>query len=597
MLKKFFMNALSSFVGAWMAIVILGGVLVLVIFGLIARFGQSLGEDVKSVEKHSVLVLELSGVIEERENGTRPPSLYDLANGDFTRPQTLETIVKGLAEAKDNNNIDALRINCNGVAAAPATLNAIRDAVLDFKKSGKKVYSYGDSYSMGDLFVASVADSVFVNPGGEVALNGIGGTSIYLKKLFDKLGISFQVAKVGTFKSAVEPYISDEMSAPARAQLDTLYGNMWSYIRENVASVRKGLSAAKIDSLINVNHISWSPVEDAIKNNLVDKAVYERTFDAIIGRLVGKDADKVNYIGCGDIVNKLDLGSSYKSKNQIVVLYACGEIVDGNPSQIDFNTLVPLIVKFADDENVKGMVLRVNSPGGSAYGSEQIGEALDYFMSKNKKLAVSMGDYAASGGYWISAGADVIFADPLTITGSIGIFGLFPNIKNLADNIGVSPQFISTNPSANFPNLFKPMSDEQLSVLQKYVERGYEKFVGRVAKGRKMSVGQVKSIAEGRVWDALTAQKIHLVDSIGGLDNAIDWVKSTVDEKNLGVVVYPRVEMSVWDFIPTSTSMSFDMAMKKIGGEMYTPAVADKVKDVLTRKPVQARMLDFSVSL
>lgn len=597
MLKKFFLNALSSFVGAWVALLLLAIVGFIAIVGMVSRVGAGiLASETVSVSKHSVLTLDLSGAIEEVESAGKP-DLSDVAGGNFNRPQSLSVIVRGLAEGKVNKNVEALRINCGGVAAAPATLNAIREAVMDFKKSGKKVYAYGDSYSMGDLFVASVADSLFVNPSGEVSINGIGGTSLYMKDFFDKIGVTFQVVKVGTFKSAVEPYISNEMSAPARAQLDTLYNSMWNYICSRLAESRKGLTVEKINALIDRDNISWAPVSEAVGNGLVDKAVYGRVFDSIIGRLVGKSADEVNYVSCSDLVGQTDWGQEYNAGKQVAVLYACGSIADGNPREIDFNTLVPVIVKLADDDRIKGMVLRVNSPGGSAYGSDQIGEALDYFKSKGKKLAVSMGDYAASGGYWISCGADVIFADPLTITGSIGIFGLFPNASRLASMLGVSPQNVYTNPSAAFPSIFNQMSPEQTEVLQRYVERGYDTFIARVAKGRKIKEGAVRRIAEGRVWDAMTAKKIHLVDSIGGLDKAIDWVTAKVNDGELAVSIYPRREASIWDFIPASTSLALQQAVADLSGHNVAPEVVDRVREVLWRRPVQARMPEINVSL
>jgi len=597
MLKKFFLNALSSFVGAWVALLLIGIVGFMSVIGIVSRVGAGfVASESVSVSKHSVLTLDLSGVIDEVE-AAGSPDISSIARGDISRPQALNVIVKGLAEGKVNKNIDALRINCKGVAAAPATLNAIREAVADFKKSGKKVYAYGDAYTMGDLFVASVADSLFVNPGGEVSINGIGGTSLYMKDFFDKIGVTFQVVKVGTFKSAVEPYISDEMSAPARAQLDTLYNSMWQYICRKISNSRRNLTPEKINRLINDKDIAWAPVREAVAAGLVDKAVYGRVFDQIIGRLVGKDADKVNYVSCSDLVGQTNWGQEYGAKKQVAVLYACGSISDGDPKAIDFNTLVPVIVELAEDDKVKGMVLRVNSPGGSAYGSEQIGEALDYFMSKGKKLAVSMGDYAASGGYWISCGADVIFADPLTITGSIGIFGLFPNASRLASMIGVSPQNVYTNPQAAFPSIFTEMTPEQTEVLQNYVARGYDKFVGRVAKGRKMSDARVRQIAEGRVWDAMTAQKIHLVDSIGSLQKAIDWVTAKVNDGELSVSIYPRRESTIWDFIPASQSVAIEQAVCKLSGENVAPQIVDRVKDVLWRRPVQARMPEVNVSL
>lgn len=589
MLKKFFLNTLSSFVGAWIALALFGVVAVIVCVGLVAKFGVSSAQSV-SISSHSILRLELKGLVEEVEEPAQLDYMQ-VFNGGIDRPQTLNVITKGIEEGASNRNIDAMYIECGGVSASPATLNAIRQAVEGFKKSGKKVYAYGDNLSMGDYYVASVADSLFLNPGGEVALKGISGTVMYMKELFDKLGVQFQVAKVGTFKSAVEPYIMNEMSAPARAQLDTLYGNMWNYMTESISKTRKKLSPARINTLVGSDLIAWKSSKADVEAGLVDRCVYGREMKAVLANLVGRDPEKLNFVSPSDLVSQTDWGNAYNSKKQIAVLYATGEIADGAPTGINFEKLVPVIVKLADNDKVKGMVLRVNSPGGSAFGSEQIGEALDYFMSKGKTLSVSMGDYAASGGYWISCCADRIFADPLTVTGSIGIFGLIPNFHATAAKVGVNPQTVSTNPQAAFPTGFYPMDTVQMNAVQRYVERGYDKFVGRVAKGRKMSVEQVKRIAEGRVWDARTALKIKLVDQLGSLQDAIDWTASQAKLKSsYEVAVYPQFEPGIWDLIPTDGSLAAIAIIKRYLPDDFDARYLREASKVLTRRPVQALM-------
>ncbi|MDE6028610.1 MAG: signal peptide peptidase SppA, partial [Muribaculaceae bacterium] len=547
MLKRFLLNTLSSFVGTWIAVMLFGLVAVLVIIGLGVRLGGSSASS--GLSRHSILTLDLKGVIEEKETAITPDFTM-LVNRNIERPQTLDVITKALREAAVNKNIDALYIKCGMVSAAPATLDVIRKEVAEFKKSGKKVYAYGDVMMSGAYYVASAADSIFINPYGSVEMSGLSSTTLYLKSLFDKIGISWQVVKVGTFKSAVEPYIMDQMSEPARAQLDTLFGNMWGYMREKICENRKKLNPAKIDSLINVVSITFAPVEEAVKSGLVDKAVYERTMDSRLASLIGKEKKDLKFVSPADLVESNAFTSGLGGKNQIAVLYATGEIVDGSSSGIDYNKLVPIITDLADNDDVKGLVLRVNSPGGSAFGSDQIGEALDYFQSKGKPLSVSMGDYAASGGYWISCGADIIYADPLTITGSIGIFGLIPNGKVLLEKIGVNPQFAGTNPQADFPTLYKPMDERQLAVVQSNVERGYDRFINRVAKGRKMDPSKVRAIAEGRVWDAMNAQKIGLVDKLGDLNDAIEWTakKASVEGK-YSLSVYPELKPSFWNMI------------------------------------------------
>lgn len=589
MLKKFFLNTLSSFVGTWLAVMMFGIVAVLVVIGLAARMGTS-GSN-PEVTKHSILTLDLNGVIEERETAIIPDYNMFFAGG-IERPQTLDVITKAIREAAVNKNIDALYIKCGSVAAGPATLDAIRSEVEAFRKSGKKVYAYGDVLRTGTYYVASAADSLFLNSYGSVEMSGLNSTSLYLKSFFDKVGISWQVVKVGTFKSAVEPFIMDKMSEPAKAQLDTLFGNMWGYVREKICANRKKLTPEKIDSLINVVNISFAPVEDAVSSGLVDKAVYERTMDARLASLIGKDVHDLNFVSPATLVSSNASLSGLGKKNRIAVLYAVGEIVDGADTGIDYQKLVPIITDLADDDNVKGMILRVNSPGGSAFGSDQIGEALDYFQSKGKTLTVSMGDYAASGGYWISCGADKIYADPLTITGSIGIYGLIPNGEVLLEKIGVNPQFAGTNPGADFPTLFRPMDEAQLAVMQSNVERGYDRFINRVAKGRKMSAEKVKTIAEGRVWDAIKAKKIGLVDDLGSLEDAVEWTASKqgiADKYNL--VIYPEVKPSIWDFIVDGGT--FENVAAGMMNRTFSDFAMEYLKRYLYREHVQARMLDF----
>lgn len=595
MLKKFLLNTLSSFVGAWLAILFSGVAIVIITLGIIAASSSS--DESESVKENSILTLDLSGTIVESLTRGEPDVLGLIQGGGIETPQTLSDITRGLKEGAANSDIKALYIKCGIASASPATFNAIRDAVAEFKKKGKKVYAYAPVYTLGSYYVASLADKIFLNPYGEVRITGLGSTSLYLKGLFDKLGVEFQVVKVGTFKSAVEPYISNEMSSPARAQLDTLFGNMWGYMKGEIAKSRKSLTPTRMDSLVDKGMQVASP-ESLVKSGLVDELAYERTVNEKLAKLVGVKKENLNFVSPSTLASQtspsfMNLGGA--SKNQIAILYASGEIEDGNPAAIDFQTLVPVIVKLAEDDNVKGMVLRVNSPGGSAFGSDQIGEALDYFMSKGKPLSVSMGDYAASGGYWISCCADRIFADPLTITGSIGIFGLIPNVKGLIDKLGVSPQSVNTNPKADFPTLFTPMDSDQLAMMQSYVERGYDRFINRVAKGRKMAPSKVRHIAEGRVWDAMTAKKIGLVDSIAGLQEAVEWTAKRAKIANkYKLSTYPVYEPSLWDMVAMG-NISTEKLIALAGSEDFDKLKSLLVKKILSKPRILAKMPEFEV--
>lgn len=591
MLKKFFLNALSSFVGTWVAIVLFTIAAILTIIAMGVRFGEGLTKGSPGISKHSVLMLDLDGVIEETETAINPDYTI-LLRGGIERPKTLQTLVEALREGAKNKNIEALYIKCGSVAAGTATLNALRDEVVAFRKSGKKIFAYGDMLTSGAYYVASAADSIFMNPYGSVEMQGLSATSLYMKGLFDKIGVSFQVVKVGTFKSAVEPYTMESMSEPARAQLDTLLGNMWGYMKDRICETRKGLTPIDIDSLINRVSITFAGSEEARKSGLVDALVYERTMDERIARLVSVDKDKLNYVSAENMADGSSVWDA-GGKNEIAVVYATGEIADGESEGINFEKYVPLIVDLAENDKVKGMVLRVNSPGGSAFGSDQIGEALDYFRSKGKPLAVSMGDYAASGGYWISSCADMIFADPLTITGSIGIFGLIPNGEVLLKNIGVNPQSTGTNPEANFPTLFKAMDEHQLSVMQKYVENGYDRFINRVARGRAMKTASVRNIAEGRVWDAMKARQIGLVDSLGSLQKAIEWTAKKADVYSKYTLDrYPRVNPSFWDIL---ASGGLDKMKAELMADNFSGLTVKYIERFLKRQQIQARMPELTV--
>lgn len=598
MLKRFLLNALSSFVGAWLALALVALSAVLLIVGVAGNFALSSGGPSEKIKSRSILEIDLAGSIIEREMPVEP-DLMELMQGKLEAPQTLEQITLAIREAADNKDIVAIYLKCGNVSAGAATLDAIRHELEEFKKktSGeKKIIAYAESFSQGGYFVGSVADCIYLNPAGELSLQGLSMTNLYFKGLLDKLGVQFQVAKVGTYKSAVEPYILDNMSEPARAQLDTLANALWSVILERISESRKDLSPEKIDSLISKDFIAFARPQEVVEKGLVDSLAYERKVMLRLADISGREVKKLNIISPATLAGTSNWGTGLSQKNQIAVVYAVGEIADGNNNQINYETLVPVIENLAEDDNVKGMVLRVNSPGGSVFGSDQIGEALDYFKSKGKSMVVSMGDYAASGGYWISAKADRIFTDPLTITGSIGIFGLMPNYKGTLDKLGVNVATVSTNPAARFPSPFTPMTDEQLDVLQKYVERGYDQFVSRVAQGRKLKKQQVLNIAEGRVWAAPTALKIGLVDQLGYLEEAVKYAaKLAKIENDYNTSAYPQVEPNFWSLIRLN-SMSvaeFSKAVQSDGSEVFDRFLLQRV---LSRYPVQARMPEVKVS-
>lgn len=598
MIKRFLLQTLSSFAGASIALVVGGALVAAVIAGLLTGLKGSSNDKKPELKKGSILTISLDGEIAECEKPFSP-SLSMLMSGKFESPQTLKDLKASLREAATNKDIVAVYLKCGDLAAAPATLDALRNDLLEFKrttKGEKKVYAYAEHFTQGCYYVASVADSIFMNPEGSFAMKGLSVSNYYYKDLLDKVGVKMQVAKVGTFKSAVEPFILDHMSGPAYAQVDTMLTNMWQRIKTDISESRHGVTPELIDSLVNHDNISFAPSSLALDSRLIDGLLYDRQINDKLAVASGCRTENLNLVDIPTLLEKAKpIEENYGSKKRIAVVYAVGDIDDGNRSQIDYQEFVPVINRLADDEGVKAMVLRVNSPGGSVYGSAQIGEALDYFMSKGKPLIVSMGDYAASGGYWIAAKADRIFADPMTLTGSIGIFGMLPCLEGASKKLGINVNMVATDSDASFPDLFKPLSESQFEVFQKYVDRGYARFINRVADGRHMSIERVRRIAEGRIWDGMKALQIGLVDELGGLDDAIAYAAGMADMgEDYDLATYPEFNPSLIDAV-MSGGISASELKSAIRSHDFAVAEAYLTERILSWNPVQARIREFQI--
>ena len=404
MLKRFFVSMLGTMAGLWISIFLLvfGGIMVAAI-----ALGKSAGDNAVKVKNNSVLVLDLAGNVEERY---QPASFMAyIQNGENSAP-TLEEMLTAVRSAANDNKIEGIYMKCGGSAMGTAAREELLEALKFFKESGKWIYAYSDSYAQGDYLLATVADSILLNPVGSVDIHGVGGMTPFFTGLLDKLGVKMQIIKVGTYKSAVEPYILKEMSAPARRQMQQYVDTIWSFVSGTIADNR-AIPQVEIADMAS-NFISQSPAEVFVQKNLVTGLAYERTVDNAIRSQLGIDEDDdINFISASSYTKSETVKNSLLSSghDHIAVLYAVGDIVDSGDGGIVGPDMVSQICDLADDDNVLGMVLRVNSPGGSAFASEQIWEALEYFKGKDKPLYVSMGDYAASGGYYISCGADSIF--------------------------------------------------------------------------------------------------------------------------------------------------------------------------------------------
>ena len=485
-------------------------------------------------------MLDLNGTLAERSQ----ENPLDLIMKDDYKTYGLDDILSSIKKAKENEDIKGIYIQATSLGAGFASLEEIRNALKDFKESGKFVVAYGDAYTQGLYYLSSVADKVLLNPQGMLEWRGLAATPMFFKDLLEKVGVEMQVFKVGTYKSAVEPFISTEMSAANREQINVYLSSIWGQITSAVAESRN-LSVEALNKEAD-RMLMFYPAEESVKNGLVDTLIYKNDVRDYLKNLAGIDKDdNMPVLGIQDMINVKKNVPRDKSGNVIAVYYAYGEIDGGSSASTDeginSEKVIKDLRKLKDNENVKAVVLRVNSPGGSAYGSEQIWYAVNQ-LKKEKPVIVSMGDYAASGGYYISCNADTIVAEPTTLTGSIGIFGMMPNAKGLTEKLGVSFDVVKTNPYADFGNLTRPMNDGEKGLMQMYVNNGYELFLTRCSDGRGISMEELDKIAQGRVWTGSTAKELGLVDELGGLDKALEIAIAKAGVDAYTVMSYPKKE-------------------------------------------------------
>lgn len=555
------MSFLGTMAGIWVSVII-GGVLLLVIMGVAMASGVEPPAQVKS---GSILKVTLTGQVTDRYE---PSPLIDRLYGGMPDILPLNNLLASIDKASTDDRIQGIYLDCQGATIGLAQAQAVIEALNRFKESGKWVYAYADNFTQSDYYIATAADSVFVNPQGMVDIHGLAATTLYFKDLLDKVGVKVQVVKVGTFKSAVEPFTLTDMSDANRLQQEVFLGSMWNEISSAIANSR-GVDTTAVNRWAD----SFSYAEPAsmyVKEKIVDRTLYRHEMNDLLASVTGKK--KANLVSITDYAPDAKLTAGGKAAN-IAVLYACGDITENAPGGIASERLVPEILALAENEKIDALLMRVNSPGGSAFASEQIWEALRTFKQKTgKPFYVSMGDYAASGGYYISCGADCIYAEPLTLTGSIGIFGMIPDASTLLnDKLGVNTATVATN-KGQFPGIFTAMPPEQAAAMQGYVNRGYELFVKRCADGRKVPVDSIKAIAEGRVWDGTTALRIGLVDKLGGMRQALadlaEKVNEGKDNKNgYTVSEYPRVKLEWWDEMMRLNSQMKSSAVERELGE------------------------------
>lgn len=574
-MKQFLKFTLATIVG----VIVASFLGILILFGIIGAIAGS-NEKVTEVQPNSVYQLDLEGsLIDRSEDDPFSAALSEIFGQPEQKVIGLDDVLANIEKAKKDENIAGIYLKGGTLYGGFASFKEIRDALVDFKKSGKFVVAYSDNYMQNDYYLASVADKILINPQGMLELKGLSADLVFFKNTLDKLGIEMQVVKVGTFKSAVEPYINTKMSDANREQVTVYMNSIWKTMLNQISESRK----IPVDTL-NVyadEMMMFQPTEKSKQYALVDSLVYVDEVDSVLNSYI----DGYKLVTHSNMCKVPD--NKKFEKNKLAVIYAVGGIDGGDEQGIVSKDLVETINDVAKDKSVKAVVFRVSSPGGSAYGSEQIWRALTNLKAK-KPLVVSMGDYAASGGYYISCMADVIVAQPNTITGSIGIFGLIPNIEGLNNKLGLSYDGVKTNKMSDALSVNRPFRPEERDLMQNYVNRGYELFVKRCADGRKKITDEIKAIAEGRVWTGEDALKIGLVDKIGGIDEAI---KMAVDKAKLtayNVKEYPVKE----DFV-TKLMKSFgkDMETRFIKaqlGEQYK--LFREMKNIEKINGIQARL-------
>lgn len=599
---------LAAFLGSLTAIWVSIGLCVVLGFFLLASFGALFAGGAEVKAEGRILKIDLAGQFADRAES---PSVSQLLLDQTEGSQSFETLLAAIHAAASDKKIEGIYLDCQGASMGAALRQELIEALEDFKKSGKWIYAYGDSYTQGDYYVASLADEICLNPIGAVDVRGLASQIPFFKGVLDKLGIEMQVIKVGTYKSAVEPFILTEPSEASVLQTRVFLDSIWSNISGTIARARN-VSPATVNAWAD-SIIATYPAEWLKDNKVVTSLKYRRQFEKSLRKLVNVDNDDAlpvvspkDYV-TGNPKIKVNAVTGYLGDGgrHIALLYAVGDIVDSGQTGIVGDLMAPEIVDLADDDNVAGMVLRVNSGGGSAFASEQIWEAIEYFKSKKKPVYVSMADYAASGGYYISCGANRIYADDNTLTGSIGIFGMIPCIRGLLqDRIGINMATVTTNPNADFGDITRPLTPQQREALQRQIDEGYALFTNRVAKGRNLPIDSVLSIAEGRVWDGRTALRIGLVDRLGSMETAIADLAKKLKLKPRDIVSYPRKEMTPLEQLLSDSNISTAPAAGVLGTvsfEGMSPAEAKKtlrlLRTVTKMSPVQARMLPITVQL
>lgn len=531
-MKEFFRTIVATLAGILLAAFICAIICTGIITSLLT---SSSSETI--IKDNSVFVLNIEGSLMERYT----PNPIDQLLGETLAIYGLDDILQSIQKAKHEQRIKGIYLNFKSFNYPPASLKAIHDALEDFKASGKFIIAYGGNYTQGGYYLASVADKIIVNPSGHIMWHGLSTQTLFFTELLQKAGINMQIFRVGKYKSAVEPFMQTQMSEANHRQTEAYIQSIWNNLLTDVSTSRN-LPAEKLDSLADM-HQDFQTASSYIEAGLADTLMYQDEVLFYLKQLTGcKHSDKLSTLSLNDMIHAKAIHNSHSSSNPIAVYYAYGEIDNGTGyygEGINSEKMTKDLRKLREDKQIKAVVLRINSPGGSAYGSEQIWREVS-LLKAEKPVVVSMGDYAASGGYYIACPAHKIIASPTTLTGSIGIFGMFPDASELlTGKLGLHWDGVKTNRLADLGSLHRPLNEEEKELIQQTVNEGYQLFTQRCAEGRQIPLSELEEIAGGRVWTGAMAKELNLVDELGGLDTAISQAAQLAGLKDYHTVSYP----------------------------------------------------------
>lgn len=585
-MRQFFKFMFASMLGFILAGIILIFILVAVVSNLASSKSES------AISENAVLEITFKSPVTER-TAENPFENFNFDNFETTTGLGLNDIVKNIKKAEGDSKVKGIFLNLSNIDAGIATIEEIRQAILDFRNTRKFVYAYSEGYSQGAYYLATAADKIFVHPQGSVDWHGLGAQLSFYKGTLEKLEVEPQVIRHGKFKSAVEPYILDKMSDENREQTRQFVGSIWNYVVKNVASQRKK-SVSEIQLM--ADSLTGLDANNALSSGMVDEICYYDEMLSRLKRITGTDTDKdINFVG----LKKYDRapGKSFElSAKKIAVIYAVGEINSGkgNDNSIGSETTAKAIRDAAKDSSIKAIVLRVNSPGGSALASDVIWREV-VMAKKLKPVIASMGDVAASGGYYISCGADAIVAQPNTITGSIGVFGLLFNAQKLFNNkLGITFDTLNTGAHAGLGSIQRPLTVEEKNIVQREVEKIYDTFLTRVSEGRNIAKADVDSIAQGRVWSGVDAKKLKLIDEFGNLNTAITLAAKKAKLDKFRTISLPEQKDFLRQIMDEQEEENASVLLKTALGDQYN--LYRELKSLLTTNGIQARM-PYSISI